>query len=86
MFHAHLDRLPVVDFDNVEVETVHSFSRSDEDAGCWIKMTANVHQDLEAQANSVPFASLRNLHSSTKKRRTGTHLVKVDGHGTIAHL
>lgn len=61
--HAHLDCLPVVDFDNVEVETVHSFPRSHEDAGCWIKMTANVHQDLETQANSAPFGSFRNLHS-----------------------
>lgn len=42
-YHAHLDRLPIVDFDNMEAETIHSFSWSHEYACCWIKMTANVH-------------------------------------------
>lgn len=51
---AHLDRLPVVDFDNMEAETIHSFSWSHEYASCRIKMTANVHQDLEIQANDSP--------------------------------
>lgn len=51
-YRAHLDRLPVVDFDNMEAETVDSFSRSHKDACRWIKMTANVHQDLGTQKDT----------------------------------
>lgn len=72
MNHAHLDCLPVVDFDNVEAETVHSFSRSHKDTGCRIKMTANVHQDLETQANSDPLW-LHMEHTSMDRGNTNGH-------------
>lgn len=44
---THLYCLPVVDFDHIETEAVHSFSRSQENAPRWIEMTANVHQNLQ---------------------------------------
>lgn len=44
---THLYCLPVVDFDHIETEAVHSFSRSQENAPCRIEMTANVHQNLQ---------------------------------------
>lgn len=66
-YHAHLDRLPVVDFDNMEAETIHSFSWSHEYACCWIKMTANVHQDLETHTNNPPLPLLDHLTMSLYK-------------------
>lgn len=43
---THLYCLPVVDFDHIETEAVHSFSRSQENAPCRIEMTPDVHQNL----------------------------------------
>lgn len=38
--------LAIVNFDNVEAETVDSFSGGHENTPRWIKMTANIYQDL----------------------------------------
>lgn len=43
---SHLDCLAVVDFDDMKAETVDSFSRCHKDTSRWIKMTADIHQDL----------------------------------------
>lgn len=41
--------LPIVNFDNVKAETVHSLSWRHKNTSCWIKMAADIYQNLWGQ-------------------------------------
>lgn len=50
---VYLYCLSIVNFDDMEAEAVHPFSRCQEDAPCRVKMAANVYQDLTFKTGSI---------------------------------
>lgn len=71
----------------MEVKAVHPSPWGQEDTAFLVKMTTHIHQDLKRRLGSNAYTVQKDWTSSfIDSDYYCVYLVKVDDHGTIAHI